>query len=617
MAKFIGNRCIPTPEGKWDKTKEYLGLSVVLDEKTGDSYTSKKVVPAGTELTNKDYWALSGQYNAQMALIKLQLEAMQNIPEGGTTADAALENIRIGADGTEYATPGDAVRGQVGALSEEIDNIEAKQYTDNITLNKFIYDCKVKIKNENIVNINIEFFSYTNTAFRVYKYYSDDTSNRVQNAKSNNYYEQDKLFVYVDDDLEIYMILDWSVINTTLNGRFNNVAYSDNVLFDGKMYPNDKYVIIYPVINKNTLYGQMELRNAIRGIYFTDNYKICISNGNQNAYVITLYNNNETTKIFQQSFTKEFDGLIELGDYGYLDIDTTIITSAFISPTSIQKFGWEDNGYLYTRVYSKPTFYCGKNRALNTLKAGIEKAEKYMDATLYVDSGVYDLVEEFGADYFNSLVASSTLSGLKLKNRIHIIFSPNSKVVHHYKGSNQYALSLFSPFNAGMYGGTIENLDLECSRCRYGIHDERNGATEQYKSMYVNCKLKFDNSIVNESWAYIAVIGGGFGSNSEVIYDNCILELTKKENRVGYYHQSNDTSNSDHAFIFRMNNCYCVNGSFGVNVQRSDATKISKIIVTGNSFADAGGCDSQGFYTNDMVGTNCEYHAWNNEKRSN
>ncbi|MHA9740680.1 SGNH/GDSL hydrolase family protein [Robinsoniella peoriensis] len=123
MAKFIGNRCIPTPEGKWDKTKEYLGLSVVLDEKTGDSYTSKKAVPAGTELTNKDYWVMSGQYNAQMALIKQQLNAMQNIPEGGTTADAALENIRIGADGTEYATPGDAVRGQAEALSEEIDEL--------------------------------------------------------------------------------------------------------------------------------------------------------------------------------------------------------------------------------------------------------------------------------------------------------------------------------------------------------------------------------------------------------------------------------------------------------------------------------------------------------------
>lgn len=127
MAKFLGPRCIPTAEGKWDKTKEYLGLSVVLDEKTGDSYTSKKAVPAGTELTNKDYWVMSGQYNVQMALIKQQLNAMQNIPEGGTTADAALENIRIGADGTEYATPGDAVRGQVGALSEEIYNLVSNE----------------------------------------------------------------------------------------------------------------------------------------------------------------------------------------------------------------------------------------------------------------------------------------------------------------------------------------------------------------------------------------------------------------------------------------------------------------------------------------------------------
>lgn len=150
MAKFKGNRCIPTAEGKWDKAKEYLGLSVVLDEKTGDSYTSKKVVPAGTELTNKDYWALSGQYNAQMALIKLQLEAMQNIPEGGTTADAALENIRIGADGTEYATPGDAVRGQVGALSEEI--VDQKKILDDFkTPLSNIEPCKFNIVEENKV----------------------------------------------------------------------------------------------------------------------------------------------------------------------------------------------------------------------------------------------------------------------------------------------------------------------------------------------------------------------------------------------------------------------------------------------------------------------------------
>lgn len=50
-----------------------------------------------------------------------QIAEMQKIPEGGTTADAALNDIKIGYDGTTYQTPGEAVRGQVGSLSEDID----------------------------------------------------------------------------------------------------------------------------------------------------------------------------------------------------------------------------------------------------------------------------------------------------------------------------------------------------------------------------------------------------------------------------------------------------------------------------------------------------------------
>lgn len=47
-----------------------------------------------------------------------QIAEMQKIPEGGTTADAALNDIKIGYDGTEYQTPGEAVREQISSISE-------------------------------------------------------------------------------------------------------------------------------------------------------------------------------------------------------------------------------------------------------------------------------------------------------------------------------------------------------------------------------------------------------------------------------------------------------------------------------------------------------------------
>lgn len=65
MPKYVGNRCIPMPEGNWDKNKEYENLSVVLAS-DGNSYTSKKNVPKGIELSNTEYWVISGNYNAQV-----------------------------------------------------------------------------------------------------------------------------------------------------------------------------------------------------------------------------------------------------------------------------------------------------------------------------------------------------------------------------------------------------------------------------------------------------------------------------------------------------------------------------------------------------------------------
>ena len=123
MPKYVGNRCIPMPMGNWDKNKEYENLSVVLAS-NGDSYTSKKNVPKGIELSNTEYWAISSRFNAQLEVQKQRIDNIVALPSGSTTGDAELTDIRVGADGVTYNTAGTAVREQVSSLKEDLTDIE-------------------------------------------------------------------------------------------------------------------------------------------------------------------------------------------------------------------------------------------------------------------------------------------------------------------------------------------------------------------------------------------------------------------------------------------------------------------------------------------------------------
>lgn len=66
---YIGARYVPifanTPGSEWDNSIQYEPLTIVLHE--GNSYTSKTFVPVGVDITNTIYWALTGNFNAQLA----------------------------------------------------------------------------------------------------------------------------------------------------------------------------------------------------------------------------------------------------------------------------------------------------------------------------------------------------------------------------------------------------------------------------------------------------------------------------------------------------------------------------------------------------------------------
>ena len=91
----VGPRSVIVPADPiiWDEAKSYEYLTLVASEDFGQGYVSKKDVPAGTLLTNTEYWIPVAQFNAQLAYILGLLPVMFGC---GTQDDIADFNQESG-----------------------------------------------------------------------------------------------------------------------------------------------------------------------------------------------------------------------------------------------------------------------------------------------------------------------------------------------------------------------------------------------------------------------------------------------------------------------------------------------------------------------------------------
>ena len=106
-----------------DELKNSTDFINTLDEKVAAQDSKIEKFEASTShITTKQ--------NTKIAALQTRMSEFTSLKDGSTTGDAELIDARIGADGTKYASAGDAMRGQVEQLNENLDYLKVNEINE-------------------------------------------------------------------------------------------------------------------------------------------------------------------------------------------------------------------------------------------------------------------------------------------------------------------------------------------------------------------------------------------------------------------------------------------------------------------------------------------------------
>lgn len=108
VTQYIGARYVPffAEPLAWDITKQYEPLTIVYYQ--GNSYTSKQAVPANIDIANEDFWAITGNYNAQIEQYRQEVTTYDNRITANTTSNTNQDAQLAGTSNSGLKTLIDA-----------------------------------------------------------------------------------------------------------------------------------------------------------------------------------------------------------------------------------------------------------------------------------------------------------------------------------------------------------------------------------------------------------------------------------------------------------------------------------------------------------------------------
>jgi len=103
VTQYIGARYVPifAEPLEWDITKEYEPLTIVYYQ--GNSYTSRQAVPTNVNITDTNYWALTGNYNAQIEQYRQEVQTFDDRISANEDNIEKLEGKYLGIIGDSFS----------------------------------------------------------------------------------------------------------------------------------------------------------------------------------------------------------------------------------------------------------------------------------------------------------------------------------------------------------------------------------------------------------------------------------------------------------------------------------------------------------------------------------